>query len=357
MDKEKNETAPQGAPPHAVQRPAPPPPPPPPLPAQDQRVPALAAEVATLRKELAELRARPPSPDLPPPPPGTGEEFAFRLGRLERVVEEVRSGAAARDGAVELWLSKSVSREDFKDLSLQVSDLAYILDTLKSSFSREKELDARLLAAENSVKEMKTSVNGARAERKLEMGTMAHKDELDALNVRVSSSQASLDDVKLSLSQYAGELTAVERECGRMLGEAQGMLKAAAQDSGPRQFDEHLREVVSRLNAKLAEVETAMHAGLTELSGRLNAGEVLYRKIFADAEERLAKSIEPKLGNIEGQLRWLRENLLRLSDDYAVVTERKVRALEAKYSAFEAISRRMDAIDAALKKGGRLGLP
>jgi len=79
--------------------------------------------------------------------------------------------------------------------------------------------------------------------------------------------------------------------------------------------------------------------------------------MFSAAEERLAKGLEPRLKDMDGQLRWLRESVIRLSDDYAVVTERRMRALEAKYSAFETIARRMDAIDAALKKAGRIGLP
>ena len=163
--------------------------------------------------------------------------------------------------------------------------------------------------------------------------------------------------MKSRLSLYSEEFSGVERGCRKALGEMQGYVKSAEQKPMAEKFDEYLKESVARLSDRLAEAETAMHAGLAELSGRLTANEILYKKIFTEAEERLRKSVEPELKSVDGQLKWLRENMIRLSDDYTVVAERKMRALEGKYAAFEAIARRMDAIDAALKMGGKIGLP
>lgn len=189
------------------------------------------------------------------------------------------------------------------------------------------------------------------------MDAAARKDSVEALRVNMVSALAALEEMRLNFAQYGEELAASRSECRKALGEAQGLAKAAAQSQVSGQLDGFVREAVGKMSARLAELETAMHAGLSELAARFNSNEVLYGKMFSSAEERLGKGLEPQLKNIDGQLRWLRDSLLKLSDDYTVVAERKIRALEGKYSAFEAMARRMDSIDAALKKGGKIGLP
>ncbi len=302
-----------------------------------------------MEKENNEPSARGGTPPPPlPPPPAADAALRGRLERVEAQLEELR-------GCLH---SAAVSPGDgLRDVAQRLSGLEALVDGLKRTFASEGELAARLAQAEGALASLRTAFEGQNRRTGLELDARAGRDAVDGMRVDLTVALSSIDEMKLSLAQSTDELSALGSECRRALGEAKGMLKAAEQNRGAALFDEHLREVVARLGARLSETETEMHAGFAELSGRLKANEVLYKKMFSDAEERLAKSVEPQLKGIEGQLRWLRENLIRLSDDYAVVTERKIRALEAKYSAFEAISRRMDAIDAALKKSGRLGLP
>lgn len=343
-------------PPQAAQAVPPPPPPPPAAPVPDGRLAAMQEELAALRAEMEALKNR-PQLELPPPPAEGEGDFSFRLGRAEGLIEELRHELAAADEASRARLEKAPTRDEVKNLDLRVSDIGGMLDSLKRTFAREGEISARLERTEASMAELRTVLEGQHAQLKAGLDSLAPAEDVDALRVGVAGAAASVEDIKRRFAQFAEEFSAIEKQCHKALGEAQGLAKAAAQDQGAAQFDEYLKEAVSRMNGKLAEVETAMHAGLTELSGRIKANEVLYRKMFAESEERLRRSVEPQMKNIEGQLNWLRDNLLRLSDDQAEVTERKIKALEAKYSAFEVIARRMDAIDAALKKSGRIGIP
>lgn len=353
--------APRQAPPPPPPPPALPPPPaflPPPVtPVNDPRVGRLEAEVAELRAELEALRNRPETPAPPPLPSGGSEEFGARLVRVEAVIEEMRLQAAAAEENAAARSGKAASREETKILDLRISDLAASFDGLKRTFAREGELAARLEQAEAGLAEFKVQAEGQQAQTKLALDGLAGKDELDALRVKVAAAAASMEEMKRRFAQYAEEFSGVERECRKALGEMQGCVKSAEQKPLAEKFDEYMKETVSRLAVKLAELETAMHAGLAEMSGKLMSGEILYKKVFTEAEGRLIKSVEPELKSVDGQLKWLRENLIRLSDDYTVVAERKMRALEGKYAAFEAISRRMDAIDAAFKMGGKIGLP
>lgn len=333
-------------------------PPPPPLPPQqpDQRVTALQEEVAALRAELAELKSR-PAPEQPRPPEGGGNEFAFRLGRAEELLEALRRQLSSDEEAMREGDGKAASRDELKDMGLRVGDLGASFDGLKRAVSSEGELAARLGQTEAAVTELRTVLEGQQRKLKSELEALAPRETADEMRVNLAGAIASLDEMKLNFAQYSEELSSMGAECRKALGEAQGLAKAAAQGGGAARFDEHLKDLVAKLHTRLAQVETAMHAGLSELAARFNGSEVLYNKMFSAAEERLNESLGPKLKDIDGQLRWLRENVIRLADDYTVVAERKMKALEAKYSAFEAISRRMDAIDAALKMGGRIGLP
>jgi hypothetical protein len=347
--------------------PPPPPPPPPPLPrpaaapqsvpapSDDRRVAGLEAALQALRGELEAIKSRPVM--QLPPAPAEGEDFAFRLGRAEGMLADLRKQLPEWVSAVQEKAAKAVSKDEIRNMELRVSDLAESMEGLHHSSSHPAQTLARLEVAEAAVAELKTVLEGQRQKLEGRLDVMAPRDDVDALRVNISSALSSSDELRQRMARYADEFSDVRDECRRALGEMQGLTKAAAQVPQPGHFEEYLKDTVAKLSAKLAEVETSVHAGMSELSGKLNSNEVLYKKIFTDAEERLAKSVEPQLKSIDGQLRWLRESVLRLSDDYSVVTERKIRALEAKYSAFEAISRRMDAIDAALKKSGRIGLP
>lgn len=345
----------------AVQPPPPrpanfPPPPLPPPPAADVRIPALETALRTLQDEIQILKAR-PEPEAPPPPTGAVEEFGPRLVRAESLVEELRRQVAACDEGSKARDANAAPITEIKNIDLRLGDLAVSYDGLKRTFAREGELAARLEQAESALAEFRVMLPGQQAQLKTRLAELAPKEELDALRVNISGALGSLEEVKKKFAQYSEEFSGVERECRKALGEMQGYARSAGEKPLAEKFDEYLKESVSRLSVKLAEVETALHAGLAEMSGKLLAGEILYKKMFREAEDRLAKSVEPKLESIDGQLKWLRENMIRLSDEYTVVTERKIRALEGKYSAFEAIARRMDAIDAALKMGGRVGLP
>lgn len=299
----------------------------------------------------------PPSRFPPPPlPPMANADLLRRLERAESVIEGLRRQAAAAEEEGRERAAKAASKDEVKNIDLRMSDLAAAYDGLGRAFAREGELAARLELAEGALAEFKTQLPGQQLQLKTKLDVLAPKEEVDALRVNVSGAAAALDEMKRRFTQYAEEFSGVERECRKALGEMQGYVKSAEQKPLAEKFDEYLKESVARLSDKLAEVETAMHAGLAEMSGKLLAGEVLYKKIFTEAEERLRKSVEPELKSMDGQLKWLRENMIRLSDDYTVVAERKMRALEGKYSAFEAIARRMDAIDAALKMGGKIGL-
>lgn len=300
----------------------------------------------------------PPPGRLPPPPlpPMANVDLLRRLERAESVIEDLRRQAAAAEEEAKERAAKAASKDELKNIDLRMSDLAAAYDGLGRAFAREAELAARLELAEGALAEFKTQLPGQQLQLKTKLDVLAPKEEVDALRVNVSGAAAALEGLKQRFAQYAEEFSGVERECRKALGEMQGYVKSAQEKPLTEKFDDYLKESVARLSDKLAEVETAMHAGLAELSGKLLAGEVLYKKIFTEAEERLRKGVEPELKSMDGQLKWLRENMIRLSDDYTVVAERKMRALEGKYSAFEAIARRMDAIDASLKMGGKIGL-
>ena len=344
-------------------------PPPPPLPARlpaptlppaaEGRIAGLEAALSALLEELQILKNKPePAAVQPPPPPdGGGKEFAVRLVRTEGLVEELRRQLSACDESARARDAAAAPKEELKNIELRMSDLAVSYDGLVRTFAREGELAARLELAEGALAEFRTQLPGQQLQLKTKLDVLAPREEVDALRVGVSGAAAALEEMKKRFAQYAEEFSGVERECRKALGEMQGYVKSAQEKPLEAKFDDFLKESVARLSDKLAGVETAMHAGLAEMSGKLLAGEVLYKKIFTEAEERLRKSVEPELKSMDGQLKWLRENMIRLSDDYTVVAERKMRALEGKYSAFEAIARRMDAIDAALKMGGKIGLP
>ncbi|MBI4351294.1 MAG: hypothetical protein HY550_07640 [Elusimicrobia bacterium] len=300
----------------------------------------------------------PPPRPLPPPPlpPLANAELLRRLERAEAVIEDLRRRAAAGEESEAARAAKAASKDELKNLDLRLSDLAASYEGLGRAFAREKELAARLEQAESALAEVRAALPSREALLKTKLDALAPKEEVDALRVNVSGALGAQEEMKKRFTQYAEEFSVVESECRKALGEMRGYAKSAGQKPLEARFDDFLKESVARLGDKLAQVETAMHAGLAELSGRMTSGEVLYQKMFTEAEERLRKSVEPELKSLDGQVKWLRENMIRLSEDYTVVAERKMRALEGKYAAFEVIARRMDAIDAALKMSGKMGL-
>lgn len=300
-----------------------------------------------------------PLPPPPPPPQASPSEAGLRarLERAEALIEELRGRLAADEKKSDEKISAAATKDDLKNAELRMTDIAAALEDFKRTFASEGELAARLAQAESAMAGLKTSFEGQELKLKTELPALASRDAADELRVNLAAALNTLNEMKLAMAQYAGEVSSLGSECRRALGEAQGLSKAALNAQTAPQAVDFMREAAAAMNTRLSELEVSVHASISEFSSRLGAGEVLINKVLASAEERLRKSFEPKFKDIDGQLRWIRENLLRLSDDYSVVAERKIRALEAKYSAFEAIARRMDAIDAALKKSGRIGLP
>lgn len=273
-------------------------------PAPDARVQALEAELRGLKEEFAVFKAGPPRPAPPPAHP----QLLARLERAESIIEAQRA-----------QLAGAVNKAEVGGLAQRIAGLEAAVAELRRSVAGEGELAARL---ERSVAEF----------------------------AEVKKALAELEEVKRGGAQNAEEFFRIERECRKALGEMRGYVGSAAEKPLAGRFDEHLKEAVSRLNVKLAEAETALHAGLSRLNSRLDAERALSEKIFAEAGERLGKSVEPGLKAAAEETKWLREKVLWLTDEYKIVMERKIRALEGKYAAFEAISGRMDTITEALEK-------
>ncbi|MEK7721891.1 MAG: hypothetical protein AAB359_05830 [Elusimicrobiota bacterium] len=112
---------------------------------------------------------------------------------------------------------------------------------------------------------------------------------------------------------------------------------------------EYLRDQVAGLNIKVTEAGNSMNLSLSDMSARLTADEAVYGKMFSEAEDRVKRSLGGEIVALDVRLKKLRESVVWLEDEYRIVMERKIRALEGKYAAFEAISVRMDTISSALK--------
>lgn len=176
----------------------------------------------------------------------------------------------------------------------------------------------------------------------------ASKADIEAVKLNISDTLSSFEDIRRKLSGYAGEFSGIETECRKSLGEMRSCAKDIDVKLAAAGFGGHLKDLVSRLSAKVADIEKALHAGLSDLSNRLMTS----RKIFSEAEEKLHESLEPRILEADGRLKELASKVTWLTDEYSIVMERKMRALEVKYSAFEVISARMDAISEALKVAG-----
>ncbi|MFA7008862.1 MAG: hypothetical protein WC204_08375 [Elusimicrobiales bacterium] len=210
-------------------------------------------------------------------------------------------------------------------------------------------LTQRLARLEKSVSELSAQAARRPAAPKPGGEVLVSKEELELAQAGLSGVLAVFESMKRGIAQYTEEFAGIERECRKSLGEMRGYAKDVGAKLVGERFDDYLKDSVTRMNAKLAEVEKAMHAGLSDLSGRLMADEVLYRKIFVEAEEKLRKGLEPDAQAVEGRLKFLTSKVTWLMDEYSIVMERKMRALEAKYSAFDVLSARMDAINESLQ--------
>ena len=280
-------------------------------PVPEARAQALEAALRELREEFEAFKARP----LPPAPPQADPQLLARLERAESGIEALRAelGAAGERG------ESPVTRAEIGCLDQRTAGLEAAVASLQRSVVGEEELAAKL-------------------ER--------YGEELFA----VRAALPLIEEVKRAGAQYAEEFSRIERECRKALGEMQGYVSSAAEKPLAGRFDDHLKEAVSRLNVKLSEAETALHAGLARLDSRLDAERALSEKIFAEAGDRLIKSVEPGMKAAAEETKGLRDKVLWLTDEYKIVMERKIRALEGKYSAFDAISGRMDTITEALEK-------
>ncbi len=168
---------------------------------------------------------------------------------------------------------------------------------------------------------------------------------------------AASEGVKHSASAEAGFAVRMERaenliaELKALVSSQQAQLnKNAEQRIVTDGLTEYRNDLIMGMNARIAEAENNMRLSLADMSARLTGSEAVYRKMFSDAESLVRKSTGGELASLDDQLKRLRESVVWLTDEYKIVIERKIRALEGKGAAFEAIARRMDTIDAALKK-------
>jgi hypothetical protein len=278
----------------------------------------------------------------PAPPPAQ-----FRAPEQERVP---RVQASPESEAKIAGLEAAV-----KTLKAEIAALNAAVTRPAPPVKPDKELLARLDRSEAGLLQLKTIVSECQFKVEECLEKAVSKDDIAAVNFSVSDVVSSFEAMKRRLSDYAAEFSGVEHECRKYIGELRGYVKNIDQKLVAERFDEYLKNSVSRQSAKLAEVETAMHTGLADLSSRLMSDEVLYGKIFAESEERIKKGMEPDMQEVSGQVKNLREKVTWLMDEYNIVMERKMRALEAKYSAFDALAVRMDTITEAILPDGNAG--
>jgi len=213
----------------------------------------------------------------------------------------------------------------------------------------DDDIAQRLARLEKYVTEIGAYITGQQGGPNQGAGGPASKGDLETVKSDISRAYAFFESVKRGLSQYTAEFSNIESECRKSLGEMQGYAKNIDAKLVAERFDDYLKDSVTRMNARLAELEKTMHTGLSDLSSRLMTDEVLYRKIFTDAEERLRKGLEPDLSATKAQLKFLSSKVTWLMEEYTIVMERKMRALEVKYSAFDILSARIDTVNEALK--------
>lgn len=317
----------------------------------------LRAGLDGLRGELEPVKTRLSAPPPPPPPPALPREAAARLEHCETALSDLGERLAGAERKAADAAPAKAFQEDLKTVELRVTDLGTAFAGLKRAISGESELAARLTQYEAALSDVKRGMQALQEAEKRELGSMASRDAVEAMSVKLSGAMSALEEMKKGFASRSEEFSSIGAECRKALGEMRGYVKNAEQKPLSERFDEYLRDAVSQLSARVTAMETDMHAGHAELAGRLSANEVLYEKIFLEAEQRVKQGVAAEIKGLQDDSRWLRENVVKMTDLYTVVMERKMRLLEGKYAAFEAISRRMDDIDEALKRregGARL---
>ncbi|MEI7482079.1 MAG: hypothetical protein WCK75_06995 [Elusimicrobiota bacterium] len=312
-------------------------------------IPAKQPEPPSRQAEAGNINNTPSAKPLPTPGSGS-HDLTERLERAESVIAGLRKDLAAQREVTAAYLEQSASKSALKTADLKISDLMSAVESVKRSIVSEGAMALRLERSESAVAELKMLVRAQQAQFERSVAGMAHKEALDAVKLGLSEALTAFEGMKKNISEYSGEFFRIESECHKSLGEMQGHARNIEQKFAGEGFDEYLKESVSRLSAKLSEVEKGMHAAIADMSGRLTTSEVLSKKILMEAEDRVKKGVEPEMKALEGETKWLRDNVVWLMDEYRIVMERKIRALEGKYSAFEAISKRMDTISETLDK-------
>ncbi|OGS13589.1 MAG: hypothetical protein A2234_04530 [Elusimicrobia bacterium RIFOXYA2_FULL_58_8] len=301
-------------------------------PADNSRLLAVEKEVSALRAALAEFKNIAGLAAAPPADDPRLLAVEKELGVLRAALAEARRAAACAAPALAEQL-KLAARVD-------------------GSEKKMEEFLSRLAAQENNMDSAKVSLMLEEHGKKLaehekvfnKAVSAVQPDEVSSLRQDVGRLVAGFEDVKQKFASYAEEFSAVERECRASLGSMKGYVKAAENDPLAGRFDNYLKDSVASLAGKLADAEVSMHAALAGLAGRLNANEALYGRMFTEAEERLKKSLIPEIRQLSDRITAVSSDVGWLKDEYQIVMARKIRALEGKYSAFDAISEHMSVI-------------
>jgi len=154
----------------------------------------------------------------------------------------------------------------------------------------------------------------------------------------IAKTLAEFEDLQRKFASYAADFTAIERECRTSLGTIKGYVQTAGKFPLSEKYDEYLKDSITRLTAKQAAAEIALHESVAKLAGRLNGNEALYGKMFSDAEQRLKMAMAPELKQLEARIADVNNDAAWLKDEFKMVVSLKIKALEGKYSAFEAMS-------------------
>ncbi|HOW88941.1 MAG TPA: hypothetical protein PL037_01570 [Elusimicrobiales bacterium] len=283
----------------------------------DAKIAALEAAIRALQAEVAALKqsvVRPP----PPPPPSARPDIIQRVERSEAGLADIRAGLEA-------------CAAQTKSLETQVS-------------RNEGDLLPRMVRCEAGLTGLKAVVESCQASANRLEAYIARND-VERVGLNVSEAIAEFETMRRKLSEYNDGFAAIEQECRKSLGEMRGHLKNVSEKLLADRFDDHLRQSLSRLSPKIAELEKMFHEGLADISSRLMSDEVLYGKILSESEHKLRKGLEPDISGIKGQLKVLGERITWLSDEQNIVNDRRLRALEAKASALDAIMARMDTLE------------
>lgn len=276
--------------------------------------------------------------------------MAVRVERSEAAFLELKRELAAQRGALRDYLERSVPKDALAAVEGRISGLEISVAELSGDAGAESALTLRLEKNETAISELDRKLASACAGIERKLAALPDGEKLAGLRAEFGSVLADFENMRKSVAAYAEEFSGIERECRKALGDVQGYARSVAQRTVETGFESYLKDSVARLASKLAEVETSLRGALADVSGRLASGEALSKMLIASAEENLRKAVDPATKALESQIAGLREKVVWLTDEYKIVMERKIRALEGQKGAFEAISRRMDSIGQELQK-------